>query len=93
MSLHPLIPTVVATAAPLLNCIQFIPQLHKTYTRKSVKDLSLASLIFIVTTSVLWLAHGYFIMDASLIFGGIVTVTINVALLFMYFAYRKRRTD
>ena len=92
MSIHPIIPTVVATAAPLLNCIQFIPQLHKTYTTKTVKDLSIYSIMFITTTSALWLAHGYFIMDASLVFGGIVTVTINLILLFMYLAYRKRRT-
>lgn len=54
---------IVATAT-IVNSIQTIPQLYKTYTTKNVKDLSFYSLL-ISTTNFLWL-HGYFI-DASLI--------------------------
>jgi len=84
-----MLPVVVATLAPIINCVQLIPQLYKTYTTKSVKDLSYYSLILILTTNVLWLTHGYFILDVSLIVGGVVSMTINITLLVFFLLYKK----
>ena len=53
-------PFIVATIAPIVNCIQWVPQLYKTYATKSVKDLSMHSLMLILATNLLWLTHGYF---------------------------------
>jgi hypothetical protein len=39
----------------------------------------------------LWLLHGYFIIDISLIAAGLVSMIINVALLTLYLIYRKKR--
>jgi len=80
---------IVATLAPIVNSIQLIPQLYKTYITKSVKDLSLYSLSLILITNLLWLLHGYFITDISLIVAGLVSMIINVSLLILYFIYRK----
>ena len=82
---------IVAILAPIINSIQLIPQLYKTYTTKSVKDLSLYSLLLILLTNLLWLLHGYFIINISLIVAGIFSMIINVALLTLYFLYRKNR--
>ena len=84
-----MIPFIVATVVPVVNSIQLFPQLYKTYTTKSVKDLSLYSLSRMLLTSVLWLLHGYFIIDISLIVAGVVNIIINVAILTLYFLYRK----
>ncbi len=84
-----MIPFIVATLAPIVNSIQLFPQLYKTYITKSVKDLSLYSLSLILITNFLWLLHGYFIMDISLIVSGIVNTIINVIMLILYFLYRK----
>jgi uncharacterized protein with PQ loop repeat len=84
-----MIPFIVATLAPIVNSIQLFPQLYKTYITKSVNDLSLYSLVFILLTNLLWLLHGYFIMDISLIVAGVVSMIINIALLILYFLYRK----
>lgn len=84
-----MIPFIVATLAPIVNSIQLFPQLYKTYITKSVNDLSLYSLVFILLTNLLWLLHGYFIMDISLIVAGTVSMIINIALLILYFLYRK----
>ena len=80
---------IVATLAPIVNSIQLFPQLYKTYITKSVKDLSLYSLSLILLTNLLWLLHGYFIIDISLIVAGTVSMIINIALLILYFLYRK----
>ena len=83
-----MIPLIVATLAPLVNCIQLFPQLYKTYITKSVNDLSLYSLFLILITNLLWLLHGYFIRDNSLILAGIISMTVNISLLTLYFLYR-----
>ena len=85
-----MIPFIVATIVPIVNSIQLFPQLYKTYITKSVKDLSLYSLSLILLTNLLWLLHGYFIIDISLIVAGMVSMIINVALLILYFLYRKK---
>jgi len=84
-----MIPFIVATLAPIVNCIQQFPQLYKTHITKSVKDLSLYSLLLILTTNILWLLHGIFINDISLIVAGVISMIINISLLILYFLYRK----
>jgi MtN3 and saliva related transmembrane protein len=79
----------VAVLAPIVNCIQLFPQLYKTYHTKHVEDLSLKSLCLILLTSVLWLLHGYFIRDISLIAAGIITVSVNTTLISLFLRYRK----
>ena len=81
------IPICVAILAPMVNCIQQLPQLYKTYKRKSVKDISLYSLLLILITNLLWLLHGYFIFDYSLIITGLISTVINISLLVLYFSF------
>ena len=84
-----MLPLFVAILAPIINCIQPFPQLYKTYITKSVKDLSVWSLVLILTTNLLWLLHGYFIVDMSLIVTGVINMIVNITLLTLYFLYRK----
>jgi MtN3 and saliva related transmembrane protein len=86
-----MIPYIVSILAPLVNCIQLVPQLYKTYITKSVKDLSLYSLLLILFTNILWLTHGIFIWDLSLLIAGSISVIINFSLFIFYMLYRKRR--
>ena len=86
-----MIPIIIATAAPIINSIQLLPQLYKTYITKSVNDLSGYSLLLMITTNILWMLHGYFIFDISLIVAGVVSTTINITLIGLYFLYTKRR--
>jgi uncharacterized protein with PQ loop repeat len=85
-----MIPFIVATLAPIVNSVQLFPQLYKTYVTKSVKDLSYYSLSLILLTNLLWLLHGYFIFDISLIIAGMVSMIINLALLTLFFLYKKK---
>jgi uncharacterized protein with PQ loop repeat len=85
-----MLPFIVATLAPVVNSIQLFPQLYKTYTTKRVKDLSFYSLSLILLTNLLWLLHGYFIIDTSLIVAGIVSMIINVALFLLYVLYKNK---
>jgi uncharacterized protein with PQ loop repeat len=80
---------IVATLAPIVNSIQLFPQLYKTYHTQSVDDLSFHSLILILTTNILWLLHGYFIFDKSLIVAGIIGLSVNILLLVLYIYIQK----
>lgn len=83
-------PNIVATLAPIMNCIQLFPQLYKTYQTKSVNDLSVYSLYLILFTSLIWLIHGYFIYDMSLLIAGLINVAVNVLLLVLFYIYRNK---
>ena len=78
---------LVAILAPLSNCFQQVPQLIKTYERKSVGDLSLGSLVLIFTSSLLWFTHGWFIGDMALVVSGLISIGINFLMLVMYWVY------
>lgn len=84
-----MIPLLVATLAPIINSIQIFPQLYKSYITKSVKDLSLYSLLLVLLNNMLWLIHGYFIVDTPLIVSGMISMVLNASLVILYLIYRK----
>ena len=85
-----MLPLIVATLAPIISCVQLLPQVYKTYITKRVTDLSVYSLLLILTTNILWLIHGYFIVDYSLMIAATITACVNIILLILFFMYRKK---
>ena len=85
-----MIPYLVATVAPIVSTIQSCPQLYKTYTTKNVDDLSIYSVLLMVTSGLLWLLHGYFIYDISVMLAGGMNLVINTILVILFFIYRKK---
>lgn len=85
-----MLPVIIAILAIIVNSIQSFPQLYKTYITKSVKDLSFYFILLILINNLLWLLHGYFIFDISLIIAGLISMIINVALFTLYIIYRKK---
>ena len=79
--------SLVAVFAPIVTCIQLLPQLYKTVKTKEVKDLSVNTLLLIFASSILWFLHGYFISDSSLFFACSISIIINSILLGYYFQY------
>ena len=79
--------TVIAIVAPLLNSLQQIPQLYKTYVTKHVTDLSFESLLFMFISSVVWVLHGIIIWDLSLLISASISACINMALLVLFIRY------
>jgi len=83
-------PILVATLAPIMSALQTVPQLHKSYTTKSVKDLSLVFILLVLFADFLWLVHGHYITDNSLIVAGSFGLIVNGMLLFLFFRYSKK---
>ena len=82
------LPLVVATLAPIVNCVQLFPQIYRTWSTRRVKDLSFYALLLMLTTNILWLSHGYFIQDTSLIVAGIISMFATMTLAILYTMYR-----
>ena len=78
----------VSILAPIINCIQMAPQVYKTYVTKRVDELSGYSLGMLLTTSILWFVHGYFIQDISLQVSGIISILLNSILCMMFYKYK-----
>ena len=83
-----LFPTMVATLAPIMSISMVIPQLYKTYQTKRVKDLSLYMILLLLFANILWLIHGYFIGDISLMVTGVIQSFLVSILLFLYYCYK-----
>jgi MtN3 and saliva related transmembrane protein len=79
----------IAMIVPITTSIQLLPQLYKSYTTKSVKDLSIYTLLFVLLNNILWLIHGYFIFDYSLIVSGILNSIITIILIILYDKYNR----
>ena len=79
---------MVATFAPILSISIVLPQLYKTYQTKRVKDLSLYMILLLLFANILWLLHGYFIEDISLMITGVIQSFLVAILLLMYYCYK-----
>jgi uncharacterized protein with PQ loop repeat len=79
---------LVSILAPVSSSMQLVPQLYKAYQTKSVYDLSFSSLLLFLVSAFLWLLHGLFISDISLVLSGAFTVLVSMLLLFFFFLYQ-----
>lgn len=80
---------LIAILAPSLNSIQILPQLVKTWTTKTVSNLSLYTILLMITTNILWFLHGININDNALIISGTIALIINLLLLLLFMIYQK----
>lgn len=53
---------IVGHLGATLSSITFIPQVYKAWKTKSVGDLSLAMMLIVLTSTVIWLVYGISLM-------------------------------
>jgi MtN3 and saliva related transmembrane protein len=81
---------LIAILAPSLNAIQILPQLVKTWTTKSVSNLSLYTILLMIVTNILWLLHGININNNALMISGVTALTINLLLMSLFLIYQNK---
>lgn len=81
---------LIAILAPSLNAFQILPQLVKTWTTKSVSNLSLYTILLMFVTNILWLLHGININDNALMISGAAALTINLLLMLLFLMYQNK---
>jgi MtN3 and saliva related transmembrane protein len=78
---------VVAYLAVIINTIYQLPQLFKIIKTKSVNDISLVALVLLLFNNILWLMHGYFINDNTLIISSVLNVSLTLVIVCLFFKY------
>ncbi len=49
---------IIGYLAGILTVLSFIPQLYKSWNTRNIKDLSRATGVLLVLTSIMWMAYG-----------------------------------
>lgn len=77
-------------AAGTLTTIAFLPQVVKTWRRKSAGDLSLGTFGTLCTGVLLWLIYGILKGDLPIILANAVTLGLVLAVLYLTIRYQQK---
>lgn len=78
---------MIGFLAAFTSTVSLIPQIYKTYTTKSSKDLSYIMLINFFITSVLWITYGIMILSAAVYIANIIMLFFSIALMILKYIY------
>ena len=86
-------PTLIGLAAGALTTIAYLPQVLKTWRKKSAKDMSLAMISLTATGIFLWFLYGLSIGSLPVILANLVTFVLVVAVLVLKVTYARRERE
>lgn len=81
--------TVIGSTAAILTMFGFLPQIFKVLKTKSVKDVSLLTLLQLSSGVSLWIAYGLHLKNAIIITANAVTLITLLVLLYLYSYHRR----
>ncbi len=81
---------IIGFSAAFLTMFAFIPQIAKAIKTKSVKDVSLITLLQLSLGVFLWIIYGLYLKDIIIITANSITLFSLITLLCLYFLYRRR---
>ncbi len=70
-----------------LSSITFIPQVYKVWKTKSVQDLSLAMMLIVASSTLIWLVYGIALMLWPVILANGFIFFLSLLLIYFKFAY------
>lgn len=73
----------------LLTAVTFIPQVHKAWKSKSVGDLSLAMMLIVFTSTLVWLTYGIARMLWPVIIANAIVAILSAWLVYFKLTFRK----
>ena len=79
--------TIIGSTAAVLTMLAFVPQIIKVSKTKSVKDVSIITLLQLSLGVSLWIAYGIHLKNPIIITANAVTLLTLVILMFLYFCY------
>jgi MtN3 and saliva related transmembrane protein len=74
---------LIGYLAATLTTIAFLPQLLKTWRKRSAKDVSYAMLLIFLTGVFCWLIYGILIGSLPIIFANSITLVLNLLILIL----------
>lgn len=80
---------VAGHVGAFLSSITFIPQVYKVWKTKSVQDLSLAMMLIVASSTLIWLVYGIALMLWPVILANGFIFFLSLLLIYFKFAYSK----
>jgi MtN3 and saliva related transmembrane protein len=81
----------VGLTAAILTMFAFVPQIIKVLKTKSVRDVSITTLLQLCLGVSLWIAYGVHLKDKIIITANSVTLITVIILLWLYFNFRRQK--
>lgn len=81
---------IVGWIVTVLFGVCYWPQIYRSYTRKSVGDISLAAWVIQAVAYAIGISYGLWLKQAPLIFGYIHGLLCSILFLMMYYKYRSK---
>jgi MtN3 and saliva related transmembrane protein len=81
---------LVGAVAALLTTFGFVPQIIKMRRTRSVKDVSLLTLVQFTFGVTIWGIYGLHLNDVVIVTANIVSLVILLSAIVLYFRYRGR---
>jgi len=78
--------TLLGLIAGVLTTVAFVPQVLKTWTTRSTKDISLGMFLTFCVGVFLWVVYGFLINSLPMILAN--SITLLLALIIVYFKLR-----
>ena len=80
--------TVIGLLAGALTTISFLPQVIKTWTSRSTKDISLGMFLTFCSGVVLWIIYGIAVRDLPVIATNLATLILSSTILLLKLKYK-----
>ena len=81
--------TVVGLLAGMLTTVGFIPQIVKGYRTKRMNDVSLVMPMLLSVGMGLWFVYGLILEDLPIMLWNLISLGLNLAVIFMIMRYRQ----
>ena len=75
--------TTIGLAAAFLTTVAAVPQVVRCWRTRHARDISLWQPVILVAGMILWLWYGLELRDLPLIIGNIVSLALNMALIYL----------
>lgn len=79
---------IIGLIAGTLTTISFLPQVHKSFKTKSVKDFSWLYLLIFGSGVLFWFIYGLSLNSIPILLANIVTFSLVLGLVFMKVKYK-----
>lgn len=80
----------IGLVASALSSLTFMPQVYRAWKTKSVDDLSLAMMIFVFSSTILWLIYGIGRGALPVIICNGIIFALSIVLIFFKFSFKKK---
>lgn len=77
--------------AALLSAITFAPQVYKVWVTKSVGDLSLAMVLIVFTSTIIWMVYGLVLSLLPVVLANGVIFFLSALLIYFKLTYSRKK--